>query len=97
MDTSEHGLSHYFEGAGATVNGLIGIKMRWSSVSSFSIRDEQTKIFKYENLKHSVRANFRCYTKYKRLFTYTDVNIVLCFCVGNSLLNFVQVFYIYLA
>ena len=26
MDTTDHGLSHYFEGPGAIVNGLIGIQ-----------------------------------------------------------------------
>jgi len=41
-------------------------------------------------------VEFAGYTKNKRLFTFTYVNIVPCFYVGNSLLNFALVFYMYL-
>jgi hypothetical protein len=43
MDTSDRGLSHTFVCPGTVANGLIGLKRRWWSVSSFFIPTAYTR------------------------------------------------------
>jgi hypothetical protein len=45
LDKSDHGLSHTLKGPGADVNGLTGIKKRWSDVSPYSIVAKCSKGF----------------------------------------------------
>lgn len=46
MDMYKHGLSQPFKGLGEITAGLTGIRMRWLSVSSFSIGAECIRGFK---------------------------------------------------
>jgi hypothetical protein len=89
--THDRGLSYNFIGPWAVGNGLTTLKSRWWRFSSFSIATEYTRTLSLPTCKKTEglsQANLWAVPKI--LLTW----IFSFFCVRNSLLIFVQLFYV---
>ena len=98
-DTSGHGLSQSFQGAGTSENDLTGIK---KCVGEVSVRCQLElitvrvlSIFTVKNLKNWVQKVLGCTSKTKCWRTYTVKNVFPCLALGCSLMKFYRAFQIH--
>jgi hypothetical protein len=98
-DISNHSLSRPFIDFSQVAKGLTSIKDDWWSVSSLSNVAEHAEVLKWptdEDCKEWGRGNLgKCTSKTSCLQTNAGTYFFSFICVGNSLLNFVQSFYIH--
>ena len=96
VDRAGHKLSHPFKGPAAVANFSTGIKIPWRNASLFSnwslILSVLTQRTEFGRTWKEGRGGGGGLQLKNRLRTYTDVNLLPCFGVGNSLLKFVHIF-----